>query len=347
MATLLSTLKVVRVIIHDVPYHAKRDASSVPVLSEVESPLTGDLPLFFAERIKATVAGPSAFAVIVTPRSSSPVPKLIAALLKGTPNFVRDSQEIARHLHAIQTGVNPGGLLAVIECVLSNQARAIAILKLEREEGVRLRQSKLGGKATFDLGHIRDLIFTEKTKLFKAGLFVRDPNGEIEAKVSDQQRGYLPRIEVASFFLGEFLGCQLREDPTVSTKHFFEATEEFLNTVIADPLDRANYHMHLISEITSQRSSLNPRDFANTYLKVEDRQPFLQHLSDGGIPIEPFPKNTELIATRLKTTILEFESGIQLRGPQPAISEKVSLKKRDETTVEATITDKLKRVRNK
>jgi hypothetical protein len=253
---------------------------------------------------------------------------------------------MAKHLHAIQSGVNPGGLLAVIECRTGSRP-AFAILKLEREEGVRLEPSKVHGKRTFNLGHLHDLILTEKTKLYKIGVFVLDGDKQLQGTVCDQQRGFMPRTEIASFFLSEFLGCRLRDDPTVSTKHFYEAGEDFINKSVADPLDRVTYHRHILSELTSNRTVINPNDFANTYLKPEDRQPFLTHLSDNKVPAGPFPKNNVLIAPRLKTTIMEFQSGIQVAGPQEVMKEKVSLEKTDEETVRATITDKLKKIRNR
>jgi len=70
---------------------------------------------------------------------------LVRDLLKGVKRFVGHSQPMAQHLHSIQTGVNPGWLLAVIEYRVGTRT-AFAILKLEREEGVRIEQSnKLAG----------------------------------------------------------------------------------------------------------------------------------------------------------------------------------------------------------
>jgi hypothetical protein len=100
-------------------------------------------------------------------------------------------------------------------------------------------------------------------------------------------------------------------------------------------------------ELTSNRTSIDPTDFANTYLKTEHRQAFLDHLAQGDIPVQPFPKDNTLIASRPKTTVMEFQSGIQVAGPQAAVREKVSLTKTDQETVQATITDKLKRIRNR
>ena len=49
------TLRVEKVIIHDIPYHKAGDESITPVLSEVESELTQDLRNYFRERINRSV----------------------------------------------------------------------------------------------------------------------------------------------------------------------------------------------------------------------------------------------------------------------------------------------------
>ena len=46
--------------------------------------------------------------------------------------------------------------------------------KLEKEEGVRLESMVFEGKTTFKLQHLRDLMLTKKTKLFKIGVFIRE-----------------------------------------------------------------------------------------------------------------------------------------------------------------------------
>ena len=66
-----------------------------------------------------------------------------------------------------------------------------------------MQQSQLEGKSTFNLEHLRDLMLTQKTKVFTVGLFVQMGNTleSIDGAVSDNQRGYYPTTEVADFFL--------------------------------------------------------------------------------------------------------------------------------------------------
>jgi len=75
----------------------------------------------------------------------------------------------------MQSGINSKGLLSVIFCKVDGR-HSLAILKLEREEGVRLKTTTLAGKQTYDLDLIKELMLTGKTKLFKLGLFVQPGN---------------------------------------------------------------------------------------------------------------------------------------------------------------------------
>jgi hypothetical protein len=143
------------------------------------------------------------------------------------------SQQMAMHLHASQTGVNPAGLLVVSSAVVDGN-RALAILKLEKESGVRVHEDKTAdGRRTLSMEHIRELMLTDRTKVFKVGLFYPTTGGTVEGLVSDKQRGYQPQNEVADFFLKRFLGCALKQLPPVVTQDFLQATEQFINDEVS------------------------------------------------------------------------------------------------------------------
>ena len=136
---------------------------------------------------------------------------------------------------------------------------------MEKEEGVRLSQTTHDGLRTFDVSYIRDLILTRKTKLFKIGFFYPPDGGsDPEGTACDEQRGYMPRTEIAGFFLTGFLGCCLAEDPRVSTKRFFLAAQDFFNEQIEDPVERTQALNHLLSELTNQKGE-------NQYKRLRSR----------------------------------------------------------------------------
>ena len=69
--------------------------------------------------------------------SNSPIPEIIKILLDDDSDFVLLSKTIANHLNTIQSGRSPGGLVTIIIANIQNR-KVVGILKLEREEGMRL-----------------------------------------------------------------------------------------------------------------------------------------------------------------------------------------------------------------
>lgn len=340
-------LAINRIIIHEVPRHLRRDTSTSPTYSDVESPLDQELRIFFREKIIETAGSSSAYQVVFDPRSGSPVPRLVVTFLNDSDtDFVEMSKQMAKHLHDAQGGASPGGLVVIADCSMADQ-RAIGILKLEKEEGVRLREATHQGKRTFDVSYIRDLILTRKTKLFKIGFFVPVEDAQAEGVVCDEQRGYMPQTEVAGFFLTSFLGCKLLEDPRVTTKRFFMAAQDFFNAHLQDPVQRTMALNHLLSELTSQKPRINPRQFAQDYIPTPVRQAFLNHLAAAGVPDQHFRRDIALVKSQTRKMSLEFQNGVAVVGDREAFSESVKVSRSQAGEARVEIIGRLKKVKGK
>ena len=347
MPPALGQLQINRIIIHEVPRHMRRDTESSPTYSEVESRLDDQLRIFFKEKLIETVGSSSAYQVEFDTEATSPTPQLVRDFLSRSGlSFVEMSKKIAKHLHDAQSGVSPGGLVTVVDCTIGD-GKAVGILKLEKEEGVRLHQATHEGKRTFDVSYIRDLILTRKTKLFKVGFFVPTSDDEVQGTVCDEQRGYMPRTEVAGFFLTTFLGCRLLHDPRVSTKHFFMAAQDFFNDHITDPVRRTQALNHLLSELTSQRARINVRDFARDYLPTAEREHFLAYLRNAGLRDLTIRKDVELIESQTAKMALEFESGVTVVGNREAFGESVKVSRLPAGEARVEVTGILKTAKGK
>jgi 37-kD nucleoid-associated bacterial protein len=346
----LALMDVQRVIIHEVPRHSRSDDGAGPILSEIDSPLDAELKSYLKERVIGSLASSQAFDIAIDPMANSPVPQLVIDYTSpaGSADFVAISRRMAEHLYDIQTGSNPAGLLAVIDCSIDS-FRGLGILKLEREKGARIAQHDVGGKKTYDIRILRDLILTEKTKVFKVGLFVRlgAPIESLDAAASDHQRGRFHRMEVADFFLKRFLGCKLTEEPEVSTKRFFDVAEDFINQYVDDPIRRARYHNHLVSALTSEKLSVSPRRFAEDYLRASDRQKFLGYLESGHAPTAQFMLETSLVKARLEKVEYRFRDGVSIVTPAESEAEKVKLTRLENGEVRAEVHGFLELVRGK
>ncbi len=341
----LGRLVIEKAIVHEIPRRTARTAGGSPVLSEIESPLNVEIKNYFAERIKASLST-AAYNIAFDDDSSSPVPECIQEMLTGSASgFVERSRRIATHLYDCQSGVNPGGLLTIIAAKIE-RASSIAVLKLEKEAGLRAHQAEHDGKTTFDMEHIRELMLTDRTRVFKVAVFARNTGrpDEIEGVASDHQRGFQPKTEIADFFLRRFLGCKLREAPEITTKLFFNATQQFINEHVGSAETRARYEIALLAEMNSTEAIVRPRAFANRNLETEDRQCFISVLEEQNVNVAELEKDTALIRSKLKRIEVKFCSGIALHGSPDAFEEYVTIDSATEGQSRVEIRDEIKNV---
>ena len=344
----LRSLRVLRVIAHEVPIRRKGTSGSQVIHSAAESSLDPELRNYFRERILRSLRS-AGFEVTFVPSSPSPVPMLVFSHLRADFNdFIATSQSIADHLYMSQTGVNSPGLLCLVEVVIGTLP-GLVILKLDKEAAIQIEQVRLHGDLTFDLQHVRNLILSQRTKIFKAGIFVLPPDAkellDIQGTVSDNQRGYAPSTEVADFFLTQFLGCKLVDAPEVATKRFFNVTESFIASEVTDPELKARYETALLAELNSEDRTVNPMAFAERYLRLEDRQVYREYLSESEIDFRPFDKDCQLIMRRLRRVSIDFESGVGVLVPPDAFDDQVEVSNMDDGRTRMEILDRLKNVR--
>jgi len=341
----LGTFHINTIIVHDVPRRTASGGGTPLILSEVPSDLSQDLRNFFRERVIRSL-GRHAFQVERDPGVTSPLPQRIADVIATDASVVKASQETARHLHASQTGVSPGGLLVVCRGAM-NAGACCAILKLEHEEAIRVEQIQRNGQRTFNVAHLRDLMLGQNTRVFKASLFTTSDgtvNG-IAGRVSDNQASFEAGGGVASFFLSRFLGCRLKSAPDVATRAFFEATQEWINE-LSDPVKRGRYEVALLAEMHAQTRTITPQTFADGNLDVVDRAAYRAHLGGTDVPFTQFGKDTRLIDTRIKQMSIRFtKSSVRVSGKPGDVDQYVRINKPGSDAAPVEILDQVKDVR--
>lgn len=317
------TFFVEHIVVHEVPRNNTSTTSADIVLSEAESPLTDDLRNFFKERTARSLIK-HGYEVERDPEQNSPVPDLIAAVLAHPGGLVPSSHEITRHLYESQRPVSNEGLLVTFVGKVEG-ASCLGILKLEREDAIRVEETRLAtGERTFSVAHLRDLMLGKHTRLFKASVFV--DSGAIQGVVSDDQRGYHPTTEIATFFLTEFLGCRLRTAPDVATKTFLESAQKWIGDEVDDPERKARYEIGLLQEMNRQTVNLTPNRFAEENLDASDRESFRRALATDNAPTSTFAKDLKLVASRIKRLSFAFsESKLKLTGPPEDIDRYVTV----------------------
>lgn len=350
----LRNLQMQELIVHDIPRkfsqkflrQTPETPIEQPIYSQVSSPVDASIIRFFHDKITSTIGSSYAIDVIFNPSSPSPIKGLIYDYFFYTnASKIEITQKIARFLFDTQNAQNSSGLLLFIQCLI-NDSVVLAILKVEREEGVRIRQQTIqNGLLTFDVEHIRDLMLTQKTKLFKIVLFYQEQT-MIKGILCDQQIGY-SKNGVADFFLNNFLGCMLTEEPQILSKKFFDNTQRYINERVSSPEKKGELLGHLFSELTCQSPSLNPSEFARRYLPTTRRDEYLAFVSEGNISFGSFNKDITLIVDKLKRIQYDFSSGITIYGTRAAFDSKSRIIDMDNGDMKIEIVDTLKQVKSK
>lgn len=338
----LATLHIHRLIFHDVPKRV-HGLETTPVLSEIEATLDADRIAHLRRRLVRALGSKSAYDVQFRPETQSPVPALIRTYTKGKQNlddFVPLSQKFAQFLFEQQGGSTSSGVLSIMDTTVSSK-RSLVVLKLEREEGAQLELSTKKGKQTFEMSVLDNLVLTEGTRLFKAALFVRTGPGDddFSSGACDSQRPFGSTDELAQFWL-RFLGCKLVEEPRVATKKFFEATLNYVNEAITDPVEKTKVYDHVMSEM-SWKKTLSPRTFIEEYVPKAHRESFENFLKERHVSLKQFQLDTSEIASRIRRRSYHTAKGAEVRVPEDQ-AEIVSVK--EESIV---IADTLTRVDHK
>jgi hypothetical protein len=308
----LETLYVEKVIVHHIPQKLEGDTEVQPVFSDAESPITSELSYYLRDRlVKGLSAG--AFPVVADPNGTSPVPAALEEYLRSEGDLVSASRLIGQHLFNSQTRQNASGLLCVAATRLEGR-RSVVVLKLEMEEAVRLGAEEHGGKTTFHLELLRDLVLNKNTRVLKVAFFeLGAEGGRLSGIVADKQRGFQPQNAVADFFLNKFLGCTLADAPEITTKRFFTLVQDFVNERVEDPVQKAQYQASLLAELVSDEPAVSAAIFAERYLEEPHQHELARFVEESHFPADQeFEKDNQLIDNRLRRIQIEFSNGMVL-----------------------------------
>jgi hypothetical protein len=337
-------LNLKNVIVHDIPKHTKDDGSSDPKYSEAETKLDNTLKVFFKTKINNALRSDKTLKICFDAHTQSPIPYLISEIIKSDiRQFVFMSKEMGAHLYNSQNGLNPAGILLIMHGHV-NMNRCCVVMKLERDSGAQLKVND--STRSIDIQQVKDLMLTEKSKVFKIGVFFdRDEvKVDYDGFITDFQNNMKSKSNVKSQFMEQFLGCFPFDDPSISTKNFYELTRSFIGQ-LPDKLFQAKYLQDLNSYVQKNNTHLNPREFAEDYLNTaKERDDYKNFLAKHNFAFQSFPKSTFLISTKIKKITMVFANGISLIGDKGTFEEKVTITKTEDGEHEAKIKSRIKKI---
>src|SRR6266850_3001198 len=310
----LAPIKIGRAIFHDVPKRPPKFEGK-PTLADLETKLDPKRHYILRSRLTKVLGSQQAYAMRFSSAPRTEVPKEVrqfTSAARESEEFVAMSRTLAIQLFEMHTGATSPGLLCVMS-VTSMAKSGVAVLKLERQEGMEIKFSGEEGHKTFDLDVLENLILTEDTRLFKSALFLRNgPNDDdFDLGACDSQG---PE-DVARFWL-TYLGCNLAEEPRVITRRWYNASVEFVNSQLDDPVEINDFYEHIHSELKSNRKKVSPREFIEQYVPKHLRVPYLDYLEKEHISPQAFTKDVTEIKGRLRRKSLRTKNGIAVIVPE-------------------------------
>ncbi len=338
----LDTLSVEAAIVHDLPHGGSEDA---PRLTDAPITLDESLRVYFRTKIVSSL-GLRGVEVVADPDGATVVRAAVAEIIGDVSALADASRRVAEHLHAIQTGRNSAGLLTLVIGTIDG-APCVCVLKLEREQGLRFNiHTDEEGRNHVDLELLRQLTLTDKTRVFKTSLLacsVGEDGTAVAGRVSDDQRGRRDGIGVATFYLNEFLGCQLKESPAKQTFAFVQTADKYFTEHVPNHQVHGSYQVAMLAEMQSNTLDLRPQDFAQQHLQPADRAPFMEAMRGAGVdPTVPFEKDTSLV--KVSKLRIDFEHGIVLVGPTAAMDEHVTIRDPEDGPPGAEVNDTIRKL---
>lgn len=328
-----------QLIVHELPI-ATADGKTKPRLSDLPSPNDKKVVQFFETRAARALTKDGSDVVFTA--GESPMPKIIKALAHdASPDLVGLSKEAASYLFKIQgRNVSPG--LLTVGLVKYQGVRGVLLTKLEKTQGVDIKEDTVDGKVRLSIGHVPNLMLTDTTRIFKIALFIATRSGGVLGCVCDSQASAYATHQVADFFLAKYLSCALKERPDLSTQKFFLAAQSFING-LDDPERQAEYQIGLLAELNSQEKEVKPQDFAARVMIKKHQQPFIEAVKKNGLQTSSIKKDVKLIAPKLKRTRFLFEHDMTLIGTPESIQQHVDIGKDETGATQVTITDEIER----
>jgi hypothetical protein len=192
---------------------------------------------------------------------------------------------------------------------------------------------------------VKDLMLTQKTKIYKVALFIlkKDFNVKFDGMVMDYQIDVKAKKEVVTFFIEKFLGCKTYEDPKITSQKFYNYTRAFIYT-ITDEIQRAKYLQDLNSYVQKNSNTMNPKEFADDYMKTQDKNNYKDFLKTKRFRFSAFLKDTHLIDNKVKKFIVEFENDVSIISNKGTFENKVQMEKVQGGLTRAVVTSRIKKM---
>jgi nucleoid-associated protein YejK len=333
-----------QMIIHKVD-HRNYDA---PQLSDLESPISEEVASFLRKHIDFNREHKYARSAVFTgPPENQPVLRTMCDELIGDPGqFVAQSQAIARHLFETvkeDKRVSPGDLTICTFTEGDDDLRWLALLKMDPADGFVGEREIINGQVRIVLHRVPDVLPTGE---LQKCAFILPPKlreqHRYDLRVLDQQAArFGVRQMVASFFVTDFLQCQIGLNRRDKTLTFLYGSNEWIGHKKAQWSAEDIERFRRRAAVAIQDNMVDVADFAEAIIsKPEEQEEYLEFMRCQGLKDLTFETDPDERQRLTQYLWFEGDHGLQIRieaeaaiGPDSILDYK-----RDEATNVWTVT---------
>ncbi|HYG36807.1 MAG TPA: nucleoid-associated protein [Clostridia bacterium] len=321
----LANIEIHRVVAHEV-VRASQIAERPPILSDDLVVLDPRGKALVGKRLIDTVASGS-HCVDVTvddATAGSPFDRATAMLYCKDAEFLDQSKHLATSLSSAQTAgpIKSGSAMFVQGtcCADGRQSRFLAIIKADSDQALYKRVN--GENIT--LTYVSDMLLGESQRLIKIAFFIEEgrvdgnenPTGprqpeDFSVKVFDHLMQTSGDGDAAAYFYRTFLRCQLSHNSARQTKQFYEVVRSFIDKMPVSQTERVAFYGDLISYFRQNRTTLEPRTFAQDVLPQAHQDAFLKVCREANIT-QAISKDLQLLKGKLRRQSVKFSSNVTL-----------------------------------
>lgn len=253
-----------------------------------------------------------ALSVVPSDLVDSPSPTAVVTHLQSADLKVL-SQLLAQRLVESQRLNAKTGLLVVADAELDGMP-GVLIAKVEHQEAMQAEATTLeGGVRSISIKRIPDLVFGEQSRIYKIAILQETDRNSIgvEGFLADIQNGG----GFANYFLGEFLGLKLADEPEVLTERFLDKMTEAIHQSNLGAGEKMEAQAALAVDIKSNSPFVDAEAFIRNHIPFSHQQNIRSAASVRGVPMMSFTKDHKRISNRLDNLRINLGDEISLLAP--------------------------------
>lgn len=257
-----------------------------------------------------------ALSIVPSDSVDSPTPRAIRSHFDNR-DLKKASQTLAIRLAESQKLTAKTGLLVVADATLEGTT-SVLIAKVEHQEAMQAEPTILAnGDRTLSIKRIPDLVFGEQNRIYKVAV-IRKPGA-----AEEQLDGYLADIQnggaFANYYLGEFLGMRLADEPEVLTERFMVKMTEAIQQSSLEADEKMEAQAALAITLKSNALVIDASQFVQDFIPYSHQMNVLTSALARGVPMASFTKDSRRINPKLDSLRIDLGGGISLLAPPDSV----------------------------